>query len=209
MIGSPFGRSGSSAAGQALGDLLEPPAVAVRIAERGERAVAGPLRIWTVAGFLTRGAMEHLADVSAALDELRSSFLDVGDDQIHVLSRSGSRRGKPGADVDRAGRAGGSELDHAKAVVGGEVDVEAPPQTLVERLCAIYVGDRNHHHLEPHIAGTRRLRGFRRALTGYIGTAHLDPLGSLFRAAVRELLLKRVRHRLRIRQRDPSSLAFE
>src|SRR5918996_3547147 len=59
MIG-PFGRSRSSASGQALGDLLEQPAVAVWIAERGMRHVGATWRVLS-------GQAERLVGLSAQL----------------------------------------------------------------------------------------------------------------------------------------------
>src|SRR5271166_5682992 len=80
---------GRSPPRQALGDLLEELAVAVRIAERGERAVA--LTVWGQAGdsSLSSGAVEHpagvvehLAHLGAASGELGPGRVDVGDDEV-------------------------------------------------------------------------------------------------------------------------------
>src|SRR5882757_8829466 len=70
------------ASGQSRGDLLQQPAVAVRIAERGERAVAAALGIRTAdpeppeqvglvrAGVHAGGVVERLADLDAATAQL-------------------------------------------------------------------------------------------------------------------------------------------
>ena len=86
-------------------DLLQQPAVAVGIAERGERAVAAMLGIRTadsaapkqvgliLAGVRAGGAVENLADLDAAGEQLFARGLDVGDDQVQALGWS---RAPPG-----------------------------------------------------------------------------------------------------------------
>src|SRR5271156_898484 len=78
------------AAGQARGDLLKNPAVAVRIFERGERAVTAmlgtrprdadsPKEIRLARpGVHVVAAVEHLADRNAASEQVGASRLDVG-----------------------------------------------------------------------------------------------------------------------------------
>ena len=55
------------------------------------------------------------------------------------------------AELDRAGRAGGRELDDAEPVVEREVGVEPPPHPRVEVLGPVDVRDRDHDHLELHV----------------------------------------------------------
>src|ERR1700733_3097780 len=84
-----------SAAGKARGDLLDVPAISVRIAERHERAVAlvirrgarGPVR---VAGVMedAAGVVEHLADVDTVTGELGTRRFDVGDDELQAFRRA-------------------------------------------------------------------------------------------------------------------------
>jgi len=70
-------------------DLLDQPAVAVRIAERHEGPVVGALRIDS--GRLPlRTEMERLADVNATLNQLHTRCLDIGHDKMEALV--GSRR---------------------------------------------------------------------------------------------------------------------
>src|SRR5688572_50390 len=76
---------------QSHGDLLEQPAVAVGIAERGERAVAAILGIWAAdaeppkkvgvvrAVVHAAAVVEHLADRDAATEQLVAGGLYVGD----------------------------------------------------------------------------------------------------------------------------------
>src|SRR5581483_12421383 len=77
----PSGRPGSrgspcSSPREPGGELLQHPVVAVRVPERGERAVAAPLRVragdavWR-AGVVedAPGVVEHVADVDAVADE--------------------------------------------------------------------------------------------------------------------------------------------
>ena len=69
--------------GESRVDLLEQPAIAVRIAERGERDVTAPLRIRAAERRLSRpGTVEHFAYVYAMPDEFGTRCLDVGHDEI-------------------------------------------------------------------------------------------------------------------------------
>src|SRR5215212_8184275 len=88
---------GVHATGQARGDLLEEPAVAVRILERGERAVAPRLWIRTADPVpskqigLVRATdvcpnVEWLAHLDAATEQIIAGRLDVGDNQIESFS---------------------------------------------------------------------------------------------------------------------------
>src|SRR5690349_24361168 len=91
--------------GQARVDFLEEPAVAVRIAERGERAVAAmlevptadpkpPEQVWLVrAGMRIAGVVERLADRDTPTEQLGASGLDVGDDEIQPLGGTRYRGG--------------------------------------------------------------------------------------------------------------------
>src|SRR5919112_5345522 len=145
------GRACLHAPREALGDFLEQPAIAVRIAERGVRAVAAMLGIRTAdsntpeqvglvrASVHVAGAVERLADLHAATEQLLASSLDVGNDEVQSLGGARCRRGHVLAEDDRVLGARRRELDHAPVVTGGEVGVEPPAQTSVELLCAIYI----------------------------------------------------------------------
>src|SRR3954453_84714 len=108
-------------------DLLQQPGVAVRIAEAGEGAVRGAIGGRAAdagAGMepvAQRALMEDLADVDAAGDEVSARGVDVADDQVHALGRTGRGAGRVRAELDRARRAGRGELDDPEAVVAGEV----------------------------------------------------------------------------------------
>src|SRR5689334_13086258 len=66
-------------------DLLDQPAVALGIAERQERVVAGPLRVWArrLTAFLE---VVHLADVHTPAGELGPGGLDIRDHQVQALN---------------------------------------------------------------------------------------------------------------------------
>src|ERR1700737_579200 len=91
-----------SSSGKPRLDLLEQPAVAVWIAERGERAIAGMVGCGpadstarAVAPELSsrRPGVEHLADLGTSGGELLACGLDVGDDEVEALGRArGGRR---------------------------------------------------------------------------------------------------------------------
>src|SRR5580658_3293617 len=79
-------------------DLLQQPLVAVRVAERSKRAVAGMIRRGPVEAAVPalrlelgprRSSVKHLADIDAASGELAARRLDVGDDEVEALGRPG------------------------------------------------------------------------------------------------------------------------
>src|ERR1700759_4140335 len=98
-----------SAAGQALGDLLDEPAVAVGVTERYERSVAlmvrcrpgGPALCPRVVEHAP-GVVEHLAYLRAAVSQFGPGGVDVIDDQLQALGRARGGGGKPSAEDDRA-----------------------------------------------------------------------------------------------------------
>src|SRR6267378_2982733 len=154
-----------SSSGKPRLDLLEQPAVAVWIAERGERAIAcmvgcGPADSTARAVALElssrRRGVEHLADPGTTGDELVACSLDLGDDQVEALGRARRGRRDVRAELDRAPRAGRRELDDPEAIIESEIGVQPPPQALVEALGAIDVGHRNDDDLELQIAAHRR-----------------------------------------------------
>ena len=137
-------RRGVDPAGQPRRDLLKQPAVAVRIAERSERAVAATLGIRTadpqppkqvglvLASVHVAASVEYLADLDAAAAQFLAGGIDVGDDEVQALSGAGCRGGDVLAKDDRARGARRRELDYAEVVTGGEVGIEPPPKVLVE-----------------------------------------------------------------------------
>src|SRR5829696_1923063 len=70
------------APGQPGRDLLEQPAVAVRVAERRVREIRAPGQVREPGGLRL---LLHLADVDAAADEIFPGGVDVLDRQVHPL----------------------------------------------------------------------------------------------------------------------------
>src|SRR2546425_518845 len=82
----PWQRARSNPSGKPRLDLLEQPAVAVRIAEPGKGAVRTAFRVRArQACPLGSGVMEQLTDVGAAGDELGACRLDVEHHEIQAL----------------------------------------------------------------------------------------------------------------------------
>src|ERR1700739_3010984 len=81
-------------------DLLEQPPVAIRIAERGIGLVRAALRVWS--RNTSPSEVEHLADLDAAADEIRTRSVDVGDDQQQALDGAGLICGEARPESDRA-----------------------------------------------------------------------------------------------------------
>ena len=79
-----------------LGDFLKNPSVSVGVRERRQADIRAALRIAARLGGLPRHAMHDLADLDAAVDELRAGRLDVLDDQQQALQRP--RTGRPELD---------------------------------------------------------------------------------------------------------------
>src|SRR5687768_195074 len=138
-----IGRVARHAPREPCGDLLQQPAVAVRVAERRVRAVAEVVRRdaadLAAEGTGRGGVMEYLAHLDAAPHQLVARSLDVGDDQEQALG--GSRLGVL-SEVNRALGARRRELDRAVVAVA-EVGVEPPPETSIELLRAVDIRDRD------------------------------------------------------------------
>jgi len=128
-------RRGVDATGQPRRDLLEKPAVAVRITERRERVVAAMLGIRTAdpeapkqvglvrASVHAGVVVEHLADLDAPTEQLVAGGLDVGDDHVQALGGAGCCRGNILAEDDGATGARRRELDTAPVLTLGEISV--------------------------------------------------------------------------------------
>jgi hypothetical protein len=123
----------------AAGDLLDGPAVAVRIAEEDETDVVE----WI--GLRARALAQELdiADVDLSLGELGSRRVDVGDDQLQALERARRHvRDDAFAHHDRAARPGWRELHDPVALADRCVVVHTEAELFcVERLGTIHVGD--------------------------------------------------------------------
>src|SRR5271155_3922190 len=140
-------------------DLLEEPAVAIRIMERGERAIAAMLGIRTadaeppkqvglVRASVHALVVEHLADLDAATEELVAGGGDVGDDQVQALGGAGCCPVDVPAEDDRASGARRRELDHAEVAAVVVVGVEPPPEPRVKLLRAVDIRDGDDDDLE-------------------------------------------------------------
>src|SRR6185312_5851214 len=103
------------------------------------------LGIWTADPAVPAG-VEDLAHLDAGGDQLVPGGLDVGNDQVQVLGRSGRGRRAVRAELDRARGAGRRELDNA-----GRRVVQPPPKSLVELLRAVEVRDGDGDYLELHV----------------------------------------------------------
>ena len=108
--------AGSTRPGSRVGDFLEQPAVAVRITERGERAIAAVVGRRAADAIVRAGRMEpraecplveDLADLDAPGEEPVAGGLDVGDDQVQPLGRAGRGGGQVRPELDRAPGPGG------------------------------------------------------------------------------------------------------
>jgi hypothetical protein len=117
----------------------------------GRRAADATIRSVVMEPSAGRPFVEHLADLGTAGDELGARSLDVGDDQVQVLGRTGRGRGDARAELDRALGARRCELDDAEVVTSSAVGVEPPAETPVELLCAVDIRDRDDDHLELHV----------------------------------------------------------
>src|SRR3954447_15231555 len=117
-------------AGEPGRDLLELPAVAVRVAEPRAREVRAPsLRLEG------RGThLLHLGDVDAAADEIVAGGVDVPDDEDQPVSGARRSRRAALAELDRALRVGRRELDRPDVVADDQVDVQPPSEALIEAL---------------------------------------------------------------------------
>jgi hypothetical protein len=139
-------------------DLLQQPAVAVRVAERRERPVVGVLRRRPdgpvgVADVVEDPArvVEDLGDLDPAPDQVLPRRRDVGHRQLQPLIRARIGPGDPFAEDDRALRPRRRELHHPEAhLVADIIDVHPPAEAFVERFGPIHVGHRHQHNLELH-----------------------------------------------------------
>src|SRR5690348_11324878 len=149
-------------------DLLELPAIAVGVAERGPCEVRAR-------ALVEAGGPAHLdvADVHAAADEVLPGRVDVPDREDHGLSGARLRRRAALAELDRARRMGRRELHRPDVVADDQVDVEPPSEALVEALGPIDIGDGQRHDLERHVHPQAARRPARRS-AAYVGAGHVD-----------------------------------
>src|SRR5580704_8517426 len=164
-------------AGKARGDLLQQPRVAVRIVERGIRLVRASLRVGSRYRALVE--VEHLADVRATADQLGARRIDVTDSEQQSLSGPGRRGGEALAELDRALRVRGRQLDYPEVLPEGDIGVQAPTEILVELLCPVDVGHGQCHGLELQVDRRRCGTGARGVCTRACA-AHTDLQLSIF-----------------------------
>src|SRR4051795_3925242 len=89
-------------AGEPLRDFLEQPAVAVGVAEGGVAQVGAAFRIQARRRWLARRAVERLADVDTAADQVLARGRDIGDHELQALSRARLSCGHALPERDRA-----------------------------------------------------------------------------------------------------------
>jgi hypothetical protein len=115
-----------------LGDLLQEPAVAVRVAEGGIGEVAAPFGIPAVdRGLAGACPVKHLAHLGAAPDELCPRRLDVGDSKVEPARRA--RRGAAVIPVPKwieAGEPGGVNCTTRKLSLTGKSASNRQPRPL-------------------------------------------------------------------------------
>src|SRR5215218_3217121 len=129
----------------AADDLLDGPAVAVRVGEEHEPAP---------------GKVLDLADLDPAVGEVGVGGLDVVDHHLQAGDRAGRGVGDADPERDRAGRAGRGQLDEAELVADLVVVVGVEADLLgVEALGAVDVADGDRHQLELEVHGRRPLAG--------------------------------------------------
>src|SRR4051812_42208779 len=94
------------------------------------------------------GVVEGIADRDATGKQVLAGRLDVGNDQVQPLHRSGRSFAHILAEHDRAPGTWWRELNHAVVAAGRMVDVEPPTEIAVETLGAIGIGDGDDDDLE-------------------------------------------------------------
>jgi len=138
-------RSGTQVRADVRPDLLDGPAVAVRIGEEHELPA------------VPRGVQYlHRSDLDAPVGQLRAGRLDVGDHQLQAGRRSqvSARRHHLRADHHRARRPGRGHVHHAHRLGGPGVGVEVESQRAgVELLRPVDVGNRDNHHFQLPVHG--------------------------------------------------------
>src|SRR4029453_14221072 len=124
--------------------------VAVRIAERGIREIGATF--WIRAGKKTTPvAVEHLADLDAATDEVLARCVEVRDDQLQTLSGAGLGFGEALPECDRALRVRRRQLNRPDVIADDEIGVQSPSQALIEALGPVDIGDGQRYDLELHV----------------------------------------------------------
>src|SRR4029077_430433 len=109
-------------------DLLEQPAVSVRILERGKREIGTTLWIatgdaWVFSSAVERtaGVLEYFADFCATSDQIVAGGLDVIDGERQTLHRARFWRRHSFTEDDRGGRVVRRELNDTEIVALYEI----------------------------------------------------------------------------------------
>ena len=127
----------------AVVELLEHPAVAIRVSEGGR---GSPLRIRTwcaiPSGRLMReatSAVEDVTHVDATCQEITARRVEVLQREGEVDSQTRCGILDAGAEADRSERSGRRKLHDQTVISWPEVAIQAPAQVLVEALGAINI----------------------------------------------------------------------
>src|SRR6478752_7495438 len=152
-----------------VSDLLHGPGVSIRIVEVQEGPVVGPVGL--DAGRLHAVGEVHRSGVlHASLDEVRVRRLDVVDDEVGALERTGGHSStEPGAEHDGTRRSRRGHLDHPEVLVRREVGVQPESQRVhVESPGAFHIAHRGDDDFQlpvhealllvrrPRVSGTTR-----------------------------------------------------
>src|SRR5579885_2812317 len=110
------------------GELLQGPAIAIRIAEVGKMAPV--LHI-------------DLTDVNASSGQFLADSPDIRDHHLQALLRSRLHVGNANPDGDRAGRTGRGQLHETQTFSNRHIVISVKADLLrIKSLCAVNVGDR-------------------------------------------------------------------
>src|SRR5713101_3871154 len=121
----------------ATGELLQGPAIAIRITKIGKRPP---------------GLHIDLTDVHASFDQFRASGFDVRDHHEKPFERSGRHGGDAHPNHDGAGRTGRGQLDKAQVLPHLLVKISVKADLLrIKSLGAVNVCDRDRNQFEFHL----------------------------------------------------------
>src|SRR4051812_31279727 len=107
-------------------DLLQQPAVAIRVGKRCERTVAGVVGCRTAEAIVRalwlelsawRCGVKYLGDFDTAGDDRVTGRCNLRNDKVEIADRAGFGAGELGAELDRTPRSGQSELDDSESVI--------------------------------------------------------------------------------------------
>jgi hypothetical protein len=91
--------------------------------------------------------VEHITDLNAAPDEVRTRGVNVRYDQLQTLSGARLGCGEALPECDRATRVRWRQLDRPDVVAQDEIGVQSPSEALIEAFRSIDIGDGQRHDL--------------------------------------------------------------